>query len=76
MTIESLPLAQARAADQLLSQYLVCCPGCAKPAAVHVDARPGGEVQLARFVCPESCAVDDAVVLALLLPSARIELTA
>lgn len=54
------PLVRTTAAP--LSQYLVTCPGCGKCAAAHVDVSAQSAV-LVRFVCPEGCAVDAAVVL-------------
>ena len=74
-TIESLPLAHARVAQRLLSQYLVRCPGCAKPAAAHVDLNPGIQARLVRFVCPSSCVVEAATILAA-LPGAEVSLSA
>jgi hypothetical protein len=74
MALESLPLAHARAAQQLLVQYLTRCPGCAQAAAAHVDEQDGA-MRLVRFVCPDGCAVDQAAVLAGLAP-ASMSLTA
>jgi len=64
MNVESLPLAQARAGNELLVQYLVSCPACGKPAAVHADRDAAGALVLVRFVCPESCPVSETDVLA------------
>jgi hypothetical protein len=50
----------ARPGARLLAQHLVCCPGCSKPAAAHVDTET---MTLVRFVCPDSCAVDAALVM-------------
>lgn len=75
MTTESLPLAHARAAQQLLSQYLISCPACAKPAAVHVDGAVASEARLVRAVCPDACVVDPATILAA-LPAADVGLSA
>lgn len=46
----------------LLAQHLVICPGCRKPAAAHVDVTAPSAV-LVRFVCPDGCAVDEALIL-------------
>jgi hypothetical protein len=67
MRVDSLAL--ARASDHLLSQYLIICPGCSKPAAAHVD-RAGAAPRLVRFVCPDGCAVAGTDVLALVPPQA------
>jgi hypothetical protein len=76
MAIESLPLAHARAAQQVLSQYLVRCPACGKPGAAHVEINRGPQVRLVRFVCPDGCPIDVASVLAALPPDAEVSLTA
>ena len=75
MNVESLPVAQARASQRLLAQYLVTCPSCRKSSAAHVDRDGGGTRVLVRFVCPEACPVSDDVVLAL-LPAEEVQLTA
>jgi hypothetical protein len=64
VTAESLPLAHARTGHRLLAQHLISCPGCGKPAAAHVDPRPGDRARLVRLVCPEACAVHEEAVLA------------
>lgn len=51
-----------RADSTLLAQHLLTCPGCHKPAAAHVDITAPSAV-LVRFVCPDGCAVDEAVIL-------------
>jgi len=51
------------AVASLLSQYLVQCPRCGKPAAVHLDEREPGTCVLVRFVCPDACPVDERSVL-------------
>jgi hypothetical protein len=75
VSVESLPLAQAKAAQRLLLQYLVTCPACGKVSAVHADRDAEGSWVLVRFVCPGSCAVGVAQVLSL-LPSDEVPLTA
>ena len=52
----------------LLSQHLVACPECHKPAAAHVDVSAPAAV-LVRFVCPNGCPVDAAAVLGCLVTS-------
>jgi hypothetical protein len=59
MTLTALT-ALARPRSRLLAQYLMTCPSCDKPAAAHVDT---DAMELVRFVCPDSCALDAAVVL-------------
>jgi hypothetical protein len=54
----------ARPGAGLLAQFLTTCPSCGQAAAAHVDTQ--GEATLVRFVCPDGCAVDAAVVLAAL----------
>jgi hypothetical protein len=66
LSVESLPLAQARAAQRPLDQYLVSCPGCARPSALHLDATTGGAPRVVRFVCPNACPLDADAVLACL----------
>jgi hypothetical protein len=64
--VTSLAPARAAAASRLLDQQLIACPGCERPAAVHLDvaeARP----TLVRMVCPNSCRVGEEEVLARLL---------
>ena len=50
----------ARPSARLLAQYLLACPSCGKAAAAHVDT---DGMQLVRFVCPESCAIEAAAVM-------------
>lgn len=50
-----------------LTQYLVPCPACGGPSALHVDQRAGVVV---RFVCPSSCPPDERAVRAMVLPDA------
>lgn len=60
MALDSLAPALARAERRLLDQYLIDCPGCHRPAAVHVDGNDvpsGGRPRLVRLVCPQSCSV-------------------
>jgi hypothetical protein len=66
MSVESLPLAQARAAQRPLDQYLVSCPGCTRPSALHLDLSTDGTPRVVRFVCPNACAVGVDAVLACL----------
>jgi hypothetical protein len=77
VNVEPLAPAQAGANDRLLDQYLLTCPSCVKPAAAHVAPAldPVSGPTLVRFVCPDSCAVDDAAVLAQ-LAEARLDLSA
>jgi len=63
--LETLAPARARAASRLLEQYLIRCPGCGLPAAVHVDLAEADAPTLVRVVCPERCELADDVVLAL-----------
>jgi len=88
MHLETLAPVRARAASRLLEQYLISCPGCGKPAAVHVDrhdelagdveAEDDGPVRptVVRIVCPDGCAVADADVLASLPVQAAAPLSA
>jgi hypothetical protein len=73
MSAETMPLPLAR--GRLLDQYLVACPGCAKPAAAHVGQHPDGTPMLVRLVCPVGCAVAADDVLAALSP-VEVSLTA
>jgi hypothetical protein len=61
--IQLLALANARASNSLLSQYLMACPSCRKSAAIHLD-ESDIEPVLVRIVCPDSCVVDAKTVLA------------
>ena len=76
MTVESVPLAHARAGGEFLDQYLVSCPACAKPGAAHVGWAADGSPVLVRFVCPDSCAVAANDVLNGLPAPLEVELTA
>lgn len=60
------------AGTRLLSQYVVKCPRCAKPAAAHVDQNDVGEQLLVRFVCPDSCVVAASEVLSLIWVHAEL----
>lgn len=71
---ETLPITRAQV--RLLDQYLVACPGCAKPGAAHVDRQPDGTPVLIRFVCPNSCQVAGGDVLAGLPVTAQAALIA
>ena len=51
-----------RPGSTLLSQHLLTCPACRKPAAAHVDVSAPSAV-LVRFVCPEGCEVDGEAIL-------------
>lgn len=69
--VETLAPVRARAASRQLEQHLISCPGCRKPAAVHVDIDDAAVPTLVRIVCPDRCVVADADVLACLpLPAA------
>ncbi len=73
-TVDPLVVAQARAEQRVLAQYLVPCPTCGQPAAVHVDESPAEPV-LVRLVCPTACRVNPAAALAL-IPSAPHRMSA
>ena len=66
--VEPLFVAQARATQRLLDQYLVTCPGCARPSALHVDGGVGSTARVVRFVCPNACPVTVDAALACLAP--------
>jgi hypothetical protein len=76
MVVESIPLAHARAGGEFLDQFLIPCPACAKPGAAHVGWTSEGQRELVRFVCLDSCAVQDVDVLAALPESLEVGLTA
>lgn len=70
-TVETLAPVRVAAASRLLEQHLISCPGCGKPAAVHLDVS-GGEIgeptgrygpSVVRVVCPDACAVSEREVL-------------
>ena len=60
------PVTSIRPGRALLDQFLLVCPGCGKAAAAHVDPSVGVRGALVRFVCPDSCTVDEDSVLTLL----------
>jgi hypothetical protein len=64
LTAETLSISRARV--RLLDQYLLPCPGCARPGAAHVDNEPDGTRVLVRFVCPNACEITSSDVLALI----------
>jgi hypothetical protein len=66
-SVASLAPARAAAASRLLEQYLIACPGCEQPAAVHVDNGGDDQPVLVRIVCPNACRVGEEDVLARLL---------
>jgi hypothetical protein len=73
-TVDPLAVAQASAENRRLAQYLVPCPSCGHAAAAHVD-ESAFEPVLVRLVCPTSCVVDPAAVLAL-FPSTQHRMSA
>ena len=73
MTVESLAPVRARATERLLEQHLIRCPGCEKPAAVHLhgaDLATDAQPVVVRVICPDGCVVHEADVLHRLSPAA------
>jgi hypothetical protein len=70
--LDSLGSVRALASARLLEQRLISCPGCDKPAAVHLDGSgqaPGARPVVVRLICPDGCVVGEDDVLDRLPPA-------
>jgi hypothetical protein len=74
MPTTPLGLARAQEQNRLLEQYLISCPACRRPAAVHLSVDGPDGPRLVRHVCPLGCPVSEAEVLSALPNLTAIEL--
>ena len=68
--VSRLPHAEARgvlpdlpdSTAGLLSQFMIICPRCHRPSAVHIEEAGSDGPSIVRVVCPDLCAPDLGIV--------------